>query len=170
MTKKGHQHFVVKRTHTGLGLFATEFIPAGKRLVEYVGRILSKERVDKMRGKYFFGINSKWAIDGSAHSNIARYCNHSCRPNADAFVSGNRVWIWSKKNIKAGQEITLNYGTEYFDEFIKPQGCKCEKCNSGQKRTNLKHFTIESKSNTRQVIAAVAVAEEAVFIADDQSA
>jgi SET domain-containing protein len=125
---RGHKRFVVKRTTTGLGLFATEPIPGGKRLIEYVGRILANEIVDKMRGKYFFGINSKWSLDGSARSNIARYINHSCRPNADAFISGKRVWIWSKKNIKAGQEIKINYGKEYFDEFIKPHGCKCEEC------------------------------------------
>ncbi len=128
MLKQGQQRFIVKRTNTGLGLFATESIPAGKRLVEYVGRILANEIVDTMRGKYFFGINSKWSIDGSARSNIARYINHSCQPNAEAFVSGKRVWVWSKKNIKAEQEITINYGTEYFDEFIKPHGCKCAGC------------------------------------------
>ena len=130
---RGHQRFVVKRTNTGLGLFATEFIPAGVRLVEYTGPILPNEKVDKMRGKYFFGLNSKWSIDGSPRSNLARYCNHSCRPNAEAFVSGKRVWIWSRKNIKVGQEITFNYGKEYFDEIIKPQGCKCEKCTARPK-------------------------------------
>jgi SET domain-containing protein len=131
---KGQQRFVVKRTNTGLGLFATESIPAGKRLIEYTGRILPNEVVDKMRGKYFFGINSKWSIDGSARSNIARYFNHSCKPNAEAFVSGKRVWVWSKKNIKAGQEITINYGKEYFDQFIKPKGCKCAQCINGQEK------------------------------------
>jgi len=134
MTSRGHQRFEIKRTNTGLGLFATESIPAGERLVEYVGPILANELVDKMRGKYFFGINSKWSIDGSPRRNIARYVNHSCRPNAEAFVSGKRVWIWSKKIIKAGQEITFNYGKEYFDEIIKPKGCRCEQCTDGQSR------------------------------------
>jgi len=131
---RGHQCFVVKRTNTGLGIFATESIPAGKRLAEYVGRILPNDIVEKLRGKYFFGINSKWAIDGSGRNNIARYFNHSCSPNAEAFVSGKRVWIWSKTNIKPGQEITFNYGKEYFDEIIKPQGCKCDNCKAEQKK------------------------------------
>ncbi len=125
---QGKQRFIVKRTKTGLGLFATEPIPAGKRLAEYVGKILPNEVVDQLSGKYFFGINTKWSIDGSARSNIARYFNHSCRPNAEAFVSGKRVWIWSKKKIKPGEEITINYGKEYFDEFIAPRGCKCDEC------------------------------------------
>ena len=121
--------YAIKRTATGLGFFALEPIPARKRIIEYTGPLVSNEEVDRRRkGKYFFGINTKWSIDGSPRSNTARYINHSCRPNAEAFVSGHRVWIWSKRAIKAGEEITYNYGKEYFDMHIKPKGCKCEKC------------------------------------------
>ncbi len=59
---------------------------------------------------------------------LVRYINHSCRPNAEAFVVGKRVWIWSKQEIGAGQELTLNYGKAYFDDYIRPVGCKCPKC------------------------------------------
>jgi SET domain-containing protein len=125
---KGNQGLAVKRTATGLGLFALQLIPAGKRIIEYTGPLISNEEVEKRRGKYFFEVNSKWSIDGSPRSNMARYINHSCRPNTEAFISGRRVWIWSKKNIKAGEEITYNYGKQYFNDLIKPKGCKCEKC------------------------------------------
>jgi SET domain-containing protein len=125
---KGKMLYVVKRAPTGLGLFAVEFIPAYKRIIEYVGPLISNEEVEKRRGKYFFGVNTKWSIDGGARSNTARYINHSCRPNAEAFISGHRIWVWSKRSIKAGEEITLNYGKEYFDDHIKPAGCKCEVC------------------------------------------
>jgi SET domain-containing protein len=125
---KGKGKFVIKRTATGLGLFAAEPIPKGKRVIEYIGPFVSNEKIEKSRGKYFFGVNSKWSIDGSPRSNIARYINHSCRPNAEAIISGRRVWIWSRRNIKAGEEITYNYGKEYFAEIIKPKGCKCCRC------------------------------------------
>lgn len=120
--------FLIRRTTTGLGFFALEPIPKGKRIVEYIGPYLPNDEVEQMRGKYFFGVNSKWSIDGSSRSNTARYINHSCRPNAEAFISGRRVWIWSKRNIKPGEEITYDYGKEYFEDIIKPIGCKCEKC------------------------------------------
>ena len=103
-------------------------------MIEYTGPIITSEEVDKRRGKYFFEINEKFAIDGSPRSNTARYINHSCRPNAEAIVSGRRVWIWSKKAIKAGEEITYHYGREYFNDLIKPVGCKCEKCLARPKR------------------------------------
>lgn len=123
-------NFEVKRTNTGLGLFATKPIPKGKRIVEYLGPLVTNDVVDKSNKKYFFEVNSKWTIDGSSRSNIARYINHSCRPNADAYVSGRRVWIWSRKNIKAGEEILYDYGKDYFQWFIEPIGCKCPKCKS----------------------------------------
>ena len=127
--KKVFENFVIKRTASGLGLFALKPIPAGKRLIEYTGPLVSNEEVERRtNGKYFFGVNSKWSIDGTPRSNIARYINHSCRPNCDAILSKRRVWIWSRRAIKAGEELSYNYGKEYFEDLIKPVGCKCKKC------------------------------------------
>jgi len=123
-----NSRFAVKRTTTGLGLFAIELIPAGKRLIEYTGSIITAEEANQSRSKYLFEIDGKRAIDGSPRTNTARYLNHSCRPNAKAFVTGKRIWIWSRKPIKAGEEITLDYGKEYLKEHINPKGCKCKKC------------------------------------------
>jgi SET domain-containing protein len=126
--KISHDSFVLKRTLTGLGLYTVQRIPKGRRIIEYTGPVINSEERDKKGGKYLFEIDEKRAIDGSARSNVARYINHSCRPNAEAFVSGRRVWIWSKKAIEAGEEITINYGREYVEEHIEPKGCKCPQC------------------------------------------
>ncbi len=130
----GNPRYVVRRTNTGLGLFALQPIAKGTRIIEYTGPLIPNEEVDKRRGRYFFGVNTKWTIDGSPRSNVARYINHSCKPNAEALISGRRVWIWSRKNIKPGEEIAYDYGKEYFDDIIKPMGCRCEKCGSKPKR------------------------------------
>jgi SET domain-containing protein len=130
--KKDTDNFVIKRTAYGLGLFTLKPIPAGKKLIEYVGPLVSNEEVERRpNGKYFFGVNSKWTIDGTPRSNLARYFNHSCRPNCEALISGRRVWIWSRRAIKAGDELTYNYGEEYFEDIINPLGCKCQKCALG---------------------------------------
>ena len=127
--KKVSDSYVIKRTASGLGLFAAKPIPAGKRIIEYTGPLVSNEEVERRtNGRYFFGVNSKWSIDGTPRSNIARYINHSCRPNCDAIVSKRRVWIWSRRAIKAGEELSYNYGQEYFEDLIKAVGCKCTKC------------------------------------------
>ncbi len=129
MKSKNHTYkTIIKRSSAGLGLYADEAIPRGVKIIEYVGPILTQEESNKRGGKYLMAINSKWVIDGTSRSNIARYSNHSCRPNAVAYASGKRVWIWSRRAIKSGEEITYDYGTEYVDEHIKPYGCRCEKC------------------------------------------
>jgi SET domain-containing protein len=123
----------VKRSATGLGLFAQEPIASDSRIIEYMGPVLTFEEADRKGGKYLMTIDEKYIIDGSPRSNTARYINHSCRPNAQAYTSGVRVWIWSLRAIKAGEEITMNYGEEYFKDHIEPNGCKCRKCASGQR-------------------------------------
>jgi len=127
---QGEQPFVVKRSATGLGLFAVRSIPGGKRIVEYTGPRVPNDKVEKSKGKYFFSVNRSWSIDGRGRDNIARYINHSCQPNAEAVISRGRVWIWSKRVIRPGEEICYDYGKEYFDGVIRRIGCKCLKCAS----------------------------------------
>ena len=126
---RGKYKFAIRRTAHGLGLFTLEPIAKGKRIIEYTGPLVLDDEVDRRpNGKYFFGVNSKWTIDGTPRSNTARYINHSCRPNSEAIISGRRVWIWSKRAIKAGEELSYHYGKEYFEDMIQPKGCRCEKC------------------------------------------
>lgn len=130
---KGNCSLAVKRSATGLGLFTLQPIAADRRIIEYIGPIISAEEADKSGGKYLFELDEKRAIDGKARSNTARYINHSCRPNAKAYTSGKRIWIWSLKKIKAGEEITIDYGKEYLDAHIKK--CKCQKCEALPKKS-----------------------------------
>ena len=125
-----NQNLAVKRASAGLGLFALKRIPANRRIVEYTGKLINGEERQKSRGRYLFEINENRFIDGSARSNLARYINHSCEPNSIGYVSGNRIWIWSLRVIEAGEEITMDYCKEYFDQFIKAGNCKCAKCTS----------------------------------------
>ena len=125
--------YAVKRAVTGLGLFATRPIRKDTRIVEYFGPRTPNEEVEKSSGKYFFEINKRWSIDGSGRDNIARYINHSCVPNAAAIITKDRVWIWSERDIESGEEITYDYGKEYFEGIIKHIGCKCPKCRPSSK-------------------------------------
>jgi SET domain-containing protein len=121
---------VIKRTgsSSGLGFFTLVAVPKDKRIVEYVGPILTREETAGKSGRYLMQLDDEYFIDGSPRSNAARYINHSCRPNAKAYRTGVRVWIWSIRDIEAGEEITYDYGKKYFKDFIEPVGCKCEKC------------------------------------------
>jgi hypothetical protein len=122
----------IGRSKTGLGLFATKPIKKGTKIIRYFGPLLDsrKKEDEEVDNKYLFEINSRWTIDGSVRKNIARYINHSCKPNAESDVNSRkrRVIIRAIKNIEVGEEINYDYGSDYFKIFLKPIGCKCDSC------------------------------------------
>lgn len=121
---------IVKRSSAGLGLFALVPFTKGERIIEYIGETISEEEAAQRGGKYLFELNDKWTIDGKGRDNIARYINHSCLPNCEPELSKDekQVFIFAKRNIKAGEELTYNYGPDYFKQVIKALGCSCIKC------------------------------------------
>ena len=68
-----------------------------------------------------------WTLDGKPAINKAGYINHSCRPNCEPIVHKARVYVFARRAIKPGEELTYDYGKEYFDEYLKGK-CRCEKC------------------------------------------
>lgn len=124
----GNFKLKVGRSTAGLGLFALEDIPPNKFLIEYFGREISEDEKYTSKSKYLFEISSKITIDGTMRENTARYINHSCRPNCEVEIKKGKILIYSKKNIKAGDELGYDYGKEFWNAHIKPLGCKCIKC------------------------------------------
>ena len=120
----------VKRGVNGLGLFTTEPIKKGTYIIDYAGKLLTADEADARGGQYLFEINSRWTIDGTSRTNLARYINHSCRPNCetDTREREKRVIIYTRRGIKAGEELSYDYGKSFWNEWIKPKGCRCEKC------------------------------------------
>ncbi len=101
---------VVKRARAGLGLFAARPFQKGERIIEYFGRTITDAEVYTSRSKYLFEVNSRKTIDGAARENTARYINHSCRPNCTPEIEQERVFIDAIRNIKAGEELSYDYG------------------------------------------------------------
>ena len=94
----------------------------------YIGRMLPNRIADELDTKYLFEVNARWTVDGSSRKNVARYVNHSCRPNAEADVKKRKILITAIKTINPGDEITYNYGRDYLKNVITISGCKCVKC------------------------------------------
>ena len=121
----------IGRSTTGLGLFATEPIKKGAFIVAYRGRRITNAEADALEARgsrYMFEINTRWTIDGSSRRNVARYVNHSCRPNAEAVDRKKGIVYVARRKIRPEEEITVDYGSNYFDAFIKKSGCRCLKC------------------------------------------
>lgn len=118
----------VRKGVSGLGLFALEDIPRGRFIVEYTGPLLNDDDADRLGGRYLFDLENGWNIDGSSRTNLARYANYACKPNAEAWQKGNHILLYSRRRIAAGEEITYDYGDEYTEYFIKRHGCRCASC------------------------------------------
>lgn len=117
----------VGRSLSGLGLFATRAYKKGERIIEYFGRTLTNAEEYSSRSKYLFEVNKRKTIDGAARENFARYINHSCTPNCEPEIERGRIYIDAIRSIKPGDEFTYDYGEEYFNEHIRPYGCRCAK-------------------------------------------
>lgn len=127
--------YEVKKSSAGLGLFAASDYKKGDLVIEYTGEKITEEEANRRGGKYLFELNDDWTIDGKGRENKARYLNHSCKPNCypELDEEEEHIFIYAKRNIKPGEELTYNYGKMYFDELIKSDGCKCEHCLSKAK-------------------------------------
>lgn len=139
--KSDSKPYRVGRSKTGLGLFATQPIKKGTKIIRYVGPMLDckKPKDDAIENKYLFQITKRWTVDGSVRKNIARYINHACKPNAESDVNTRKlkITIRAVKNIAPGEEINYDYGTEYFKEYLKPIGCKCDACEKKRAKKEL---------------------------------
>ncbi len=125
-----NENVQTKKSQSGLGLFARRDFKKGEMIIEYTGEKITEEEANKRGGKYLFELNNEWTIDGKGRDNLARYINHSCKPNSYPELDDEEehIYIYAKRNIKSGEELTYNYGKFYFNELIGKDNCKCTAC------------------------------------------
>jgi len=115
----------------GTGLFARVPIPAGARVLEYVGEKISKSeslRRCQQENYYIFSLDDDWDIDGSVDWNLARFANHCCEPNSETDIIDGQIWIVALRDIAAGEEITYNYTYDLDDYREHPCRCGTPSC------------------------------------------
>lgn len=101
----------------GRGVFAREFIPAGTRLIEYRGEIVTQEEGDARypwdptvpHHTFLFKLEDDLLVDGGSKGNWSRWINHSCDPNCESVIHDGRIFIDSIRDIQPGEEITYDY-------------------------------------------------------------
>lgn len=114
----------------GRGAFATRAIVSGEVVVEYVGERLRKadSQIRQDAGNPFiFIVDDETDIDGDVPYNPARFLNHSCDPNCDAYLDEGRIWITARRDIAVGDELTFNYGYDFSEYQDYP--CRCGTAN-----------------------------------------
>jgi SET domain-containing protein len=133
--------FRIGRSRTGLGLFAIKPIRRREYIATYRGRRLSDTeaaRYEDRGAKYLFVVNKRCTIDGSPRWNLARYINHSCRPNAEAVGRNGGIVFIASRRIEPDEEITIDYGREYYLYFVDNGGCQCVPCRAKAARRRRK--------------------------------
>ena len=110
----------------GTGVFARCDIAEDAIILEYVGERLTKDESERRRveGNFFvFIVNDEFDIDGAVDWNPARFINHSCAPNCDAWMEDERIWISARRDLRAGEELSFNYGYDLHD--YEEHVCRC---------------------------------------------
>jgi uncharacterized protein len=123
----GNFDLQIKRSRTGRGMYALSPIPKGACIIEYTGRPATLKQFASNKGKYLFWTSDSTMIDGNISGNKARFINHSCVPNCEIDLKNERVYVFAKRNIRPGEELTYDYGKEYFDMYLKGT-CRCPRC------------------------------------------
>lgn len=132
----------------GNGVFAAKDLPKGVPVIEYRGRRLTHTQANRMYANdvdsghtFLFTLNEKYLIDGGDGGNDARWINHGCAPNCQAWVvenkrgdkSRDRIVIETRRAIREGEELTYDYGIT-LEERQTPRLKKIWACKCGAQR------------------------------------
>ena len=115
----------------GIGGFARRDIPKDARVIQYVGEKIDRHeslRRCEADNEYIFRLNEELDVDGNVEWNPARFINHSCAPNCDAELNQGEIWIVANRDIRAGEELTFNYGFDLEDYRNYPCRCGASEC------------------------------------------
>jgi len=111
----------------GAGIFTSVDIPAESKIMEIKGEIISGDECERREEEednvYIFWYDDETYIDTNNTEKI-KYINHNCESNCVVEEDiGVRLYLYTDREIKAGEELTIDYGYEDIYEE-----CNCEKC------------------------------------------
>ena len=110
----------------GQGAFAAEAIPARRKIGEIRGEAISvREARRRARGVariMIVELSETRAIDASQSTDPLRFTNHSCQPNAVLRIRQGRVEFYAMRDVRIGEELTVNYGETHHDGQLR---CRC---------------------------------------------
>jgi len=126
---------VVKKSQlpgAGKGLFTTKAIRKDKKIIQYRGEIIGyneyRRRARKEIDQYLFYLRRDLCIDAMFTLQYkARYANDAAgitrvkgiRNNSDYVIFGDQCFIVARRDIKAGEEIFVDYTKPYWKHMRK---------------------------------------------------
>lgn len=110
----------------GKGIFASKNIPEGVLVMVIKGELITGkecERREEEENNVYIFWNGRYYID-TANTKKIKFINHNCEPNCEVMDRDKEsLNLISSRNIKAGEEITMDYG---YDEIYEI--CNCSVC------------------------------------------
>jgi SET domain-containing protein len=114
-------HLDIRRSRIErLGVFTKEVIPQGRRVIQYTGERISQREAMRRTVRMFLSgkaervytvlLNRRSKLDGSVGGSGAEFINHSCDPNLTMRRIRGKIFLYSFKKIRAGEELTVDYG------------------------------------------------------------
>lgn len=150
--------------NAGKGLFTTSPIRKGDVIVEYKGENLTWEQCCKRNKKhpdqapYLFFVSKNNCVDAEYTLDaLARYANDAegyvqikgKKNNSEYRVIKSKPYIVATAPIKAGAEILVSYGGDYWDamkaEAAKKEKLKAKKEQKGKKTVSKKKKKVSGK-------------------------
>jgi hypothetical protein len=166
-------------TRHGMGVFALEPIKAHTAVVQYAGELITaaaaKKRYPAPKGAtkpehtFVLQFDEKRVVDANVGGNEGRYVNHSCDPNVDPIAVGNEMWLFSVRDIAAGEELGYDYAIELDERHTPaakarfPCSCGAENCRGTllrAKSAKLPANVIETRRVIAERIAALLAEDE----------
>lgn len=104
--------------NAGLGLFASEDFKSGAFLGEYIGKQLTTSQKDQLYDKSnLFKVSDNLFLDPSDDTMLMRYINHCFEKeklNVNFVVEGDKVNVFTTRDIRTGEEFYVSYGQSYW--------------------------------------------------------
>jgi SET domain-containing protein len=121
------QNLIIKPNGRGIGVFSKISIPAGLKIFEFSGDVLTTEQLSTRHPSDVIdflqiGIDLWRSKSGTFDDYIA----HSCNPNCYVKIVGNRAILTTIYNIVPNMELTYDWGTTSTETPSEWQmECKC---------------------------------------------
>jgi uncharacterized protein len=113
-----HKRIEVRRSGVhGKGVYATEPIRKGARIIEYTGKHipwkvamdLPARDADDPYHTFFFSLDNGDVIDAAKGGNESRWINHSCDPNCETTEEDDRIFVHALRSLRPGDELFYDY-------------------------------------------------------------
>jgi len=126
MINRDYEEFVIVKDSEihGKGIFIAADISEGEKILSIKGEVIDgyecERREEEEQNVYIFWSDDNTYID-TAMTDKIKYINHDCDFNCDIVEDENNgLMIIAYRNIKAGEELTIDYG---YEEIYEECGC-----------------------------------------------